>query len=100
MAYDVAMVVKVGRFDVDPVPMAKARRRLTEIVDAARDRDESTVLTEYNRPRAVVVSVGFFNAAVRLDEFARVLQERNPALFNEILQGLQPAQVPLKMEEA
>lgn len=95
-----AMSEKVGRFDVNAVPMTKARPRLTEIVDAARDKDVSTALTEYGRPRAFVVSVGFFEAAMRLDEVARVLQERDPALFEAIVQGLRPSQVPSKMTES
>lgn len=94
------MAEKVGRFDVNAVPMTKARPRLTEIVDDARDRDVCTALTEYGRPRAFVVSVGFFEAANRLDDLARALKERHPDLFDELLQGLQPSRVPSKMIES
>jgi hypothetical protein len=64
--------------------MTKARPRLTEIVDAARDRDEATALTEYERPRAVVVSVPFFERAERAFELAALLADRAPELHAEL----------------
>lgn len=79
-----AMVVKVGRSVVKPVPMTKARPQLKVIVDSARDRDEATALTEYERPRAVVVSVPFFERAERAIELAALLAERDPALHAEL----------------
>jgi PHD/YefM family antitoxin component YafN of YafNO toxin-antitoxin module len=79
--------------------MTKARQRLTEIIDIARDKDAFTALLEYGRPRAFVVSVAHFEHEMRLEAIVRTLQERDPALYDEILQGLRPARVPAKMPE-
>lgn len=92
-----AMGVKVGRSDVNPVPMTEVRPRLTEIVDAARDRDESTALTEYKRPRAFVVSVPFFERAERNAELARLLAERAPELHAELAAATAAISVPLRL---
>lgn len=94
------MSAKVGRSDVNAVPMTKARPKLTEIVDAARDKDISTALTEYGRPRAFVVSVPFFQSAVRLNELARILEEQRPELYAELTHALATIEVPAKMTES
>lgn len=64
--------------------MSKARQVLADIVDAARDDDAPTALTEYGRPRAVVVSTRFYERAHGDGELARLLWERDPALFDEL----------------
>jgi prevent-host-death family protein len=80
--------------------MTKARPRLTEIVDRARDRDAAIALTEYGRPRAIVVSVPFFERAAMTNDLAYLLQERHPQLLAELLQDLPTAPaVPSKMDE-
>lgn len=94
-----AMSEKVGNLDVYATPMTKARQRLTAIVDAARDKDVFTALLEYGRPRAFVVSTAQIEHQMRLEAIVRGLQERDPALHDEILKGLQPARVPTKMRE-
>lgn len=92
-----AMVVKVGRSDVNPVPMAKVRLKLTEIVDDARDRDLATALTEYGRPRAFVVSVPFFERAERDAAVVERLRAKNPELFDELSGDVPSSVVPLKL---
>ena len=94
-----AMSEKVGNLDVYATPMTKARQRLTAIVDAARDKDVFTALLEYGRPRAFVVSTAHIEHEMRLEAIVRTLKERDPALYDEILKGLQPSRVPAKMPE-
>lgn len=92
-----AMVVKVGRSDVNPVPMTEVRPRLTEIVDSARDHDQATALTEYGRPRAFVVSVPFFERAERDAAIVDRLSAQYPDMFSELAQGLPSKVVPAKL---
>lgn len=92
-----AMVVKVGRSDVNPVPMTDVRPKLTEIVDNARDRDIATALTEYGRPRAFVVSVPFFERAERDAAVVERLKAAHPELLDELSQGIPASVVPPKM---
>lgn len=94
------MVMKVGRSDVNPVPMTQARPLLTEIVDAARDRGVATALTEYERPRAFVVSVPFFEKAERNAEVIERLRAQHPDLLAELSAGLETLSVPPKMAKA
>jgi hypothetical protein len=77
--------------------MTEVRPRLTEIVDAARDRNEATAMTEYGRPRAFVVSVPFFERAERDSRLAGLLWERDPQLFDDLLKGLPDISVPSRM---
>lgn len=91
------MVVKVGRSDVNAVPMTDVRPRLTEIIDKARDRGTCTALTEYSRPRAFVVPVPFFEQAERDAEVIARLRERHPELLAELELGLESIAVPMKI---
>lgn len=93
-----AMVMKVGRTDVNAEAMTKARPRLTEIVDAARDRGIATALTEYERPRAIVVSVPYFERAERDAEMVRMLAEKHLELFEQLMEELPDITVPRKMK--
>lgn len=95
-----AMSAKVGRSDVNPVPMTKARPKLTEIVDLARDRNVSTALTEYGRPRAFVVSVPFVEQAEQNAAIVELLRATHPDLAAEMERGLPVFRVPLKMDES
>lgn len=95
-----AMVMKVGRSDVNAEAMTKARPRLTEIVDAARDRGIATALTEYERPRAIVVSVPYFERAERDAEMVRMLAERHLDLFEQLMNEMPDITVPRKMTPA
>lgn len=92
------MVTKVGRTDVNAEAMTKARPRLTEIVDAARDRGIATALTEYERPRAIVVSVPYFERAERDAEMVRMLAEKHLELFEQLMEELPDITVPRKMK--
>lgn len=93
-----AMVVKVGSAEMDAEAMTKARPRLTEIVDAARDRGIVTALTEYERPRAIVVSVQYFERAERDGEMVRMLAEKHLELFEQLMEELPDITVPRKMK--
>jgi prevent-host-death family protein len=95
-----AMPAKVGRFDVNAVPMTKARPKLTEIVDDARDRGVSTALTEYGRPRAFVVSVTFFETAATANELMTLMNELHPELLAELWAQLPHVTVPPKIAES
>jgi PHD/YefM family antitoxin component YafN of YafNO toxin-antitoxin module len=95
-----AMVVKVGNTDVNAEAMTKARPRLTEIVDAARDRGIATALTEYERPRAIVVSVQYFERAERDAEMVRMLAEHHTELFEQLANEMPDITVPRKMTPA
>jgi prevent-host-death family protein len=77
--------------------MAEARQVLTDIVDDARDRDTPTALTEHRRPRAVVVSVRFYERAKSDAEVARLLWERHPQLFDELKREVPDTSVPRKI---
>ena len=92
-----AMGEKVGRTDVNPVPMTEVRPRLTEIVDNARDHGIATALTEYGRPRAFVVSVPFFERAERDAALVQRLGERDPDLLAELSGDIKAISVPLRM---
>lgn len=92
------MVIKVGRSDVKPVSMTQVRPQLTEIVDSARDRGLTTALTEYGRPRAIVVPVRYFESAERNAELAERLRTANPDLFATLSEGLEEISVPLMMK--
>lgn len=92
------MVTKVGRSDVNAEAMTKARPRLTEIVDEARDRGIATALCEYERPRAIVVSVPYFERAERDAEMVRMLAERHLELFEQLTEEMPDITVPRKMK--
>lgn len=91
---------KKGRFDVKSVGMTQARSVLTDVIDDARDHDTATALTEYGRPRAVVVSVRFYERAQGDGELARLLWERHPELFDELKRELPETCVPRKLAAA
>ena len=80
--------------------MTKARPRLTEIVDKARDRGIATALTEYGRPRAFVVSVPFFERAERDAALLAKLRELHPELMDELSANAESVSVPMKLIEA
>lgn len=80
--------------------MAEARQVLTDIVDDARDRDTPTALTEHRRPRAVVVSVRFYERAQGDGELARLLWERHPDLFDELRREVPETSMPRKIAAA
>lgn len=80
--------------------LAEARSALRDIVDEARDRDAPTGLTEHGRPRAVVVSVRFYEQARKDSELARLLWERNSELFDELIREVPEVPLPRKVEAA
>lgn len=80
--------------------LAEARSTLRDIVDEARDRDAPTGLTEHGRPRAVVVSVRFYERAQGDGALARLLWERHPELFEELKREVPETSMPRKVEPA
>lgn len=77
--------------------LAEARSALRDIVDEARDSDAPTGLTEHGRPRAVVVSVRFYEQAQGDGELARLLWERHPDLFDELRREVPQTALPRKV---
>lgn len=94
-----AMGVKVGRTMVNPTALTKARPKLTEIVDAARDTGQATALTEYGRARAVVVSVPYYEEAEYNATIVAALAEADPELHAKISAAAPRERMPLRFAE-
>lgn len=82
--YTGAVSTDLSELEDEEVGITTARRNLAELVNRVRLLGERKFLTSRDRRMAVLVPVEWYNSALKLDEFARRLQKRDPALFAEI----------------